>query len=223
MPLADLNQPMVAEKTVSPPGQAPMAATSLDTSLDEVSAARAEIYALLATLLWHPPEAALLNRVGGAHIVGQGALPEALRALSVAARASTAVTVEREHFALFTGLAGGELLPYASYYLTGFVHERPLAEVRGDLSALGFERAEGLAEPEDHIAFLCEVMATMIRGDFGISDVTVAQFFGRHILPWAGRFFSDLEAADAASFYRPVGQLGQLMVAIETQAFALPV
>jgi TorA maturation chaperone TorD len=148
-------------------------------------------------------------------------LADLRRSLAQAASATTAAAVEREHFDLFTGLGGGELMPYASYYLTGFIHERPLAEVRGDLAALGLVRTEGLSEPEDHVAFLFEVMAGLIRGACGTADITDEVFFRRHIAPWAGRLFADLEAAEAASFYKPVARLARLLIDIETQASSL--
>ena len=191
-------------------------------TLDEVAAARADTYALLAHLLWHAPDTALLRRLA-APIMGEGPLADTRRALAAAAAATDAVQVEREHFNLFTGLGGGELLPYASYYLTGFVHERPLAEVRADLHTLGLVRTEGLHEPEDHIAFLFEVMAALIRGAGETADgIEDAAFFRRHIQPWAGRLFDDLERAEAACFYLPVARLGRLLIDIETQAAGLP-
>lgn len=189
-------------------------------ALDEVDAARADTYALLAHLLWHAPDAAMLRRLA-TPTAGMGPLAEARRDIGVVAKVD-AVSVEREHFNLFTGLGGGELMPYASYYLTGFIHERPLAEVRGDLQRLGLVRTEGLSEPEDHIAFLCEVMAGLIRGNCGTDDIDDAAFFTRHIQPWAGRCFADIATAEAADFYKPVGRLGRLLIDIETQAFALP-
>jgi TorA maturation chaperone TorD len=39
--------------------------------------------------------------------------------------------------------------------------------------------------------------------------------------PWIGRFFADLERAEAADFYRPVATLGRVFIEIETAAFAL--
>ncbi len=195
--------------------------TAPDT-LDEVAAARADTYALLAHLLWHAPESILLRRLA-APVLGEGALVELRRAIAAAALATDAVAVEREHFNLFTGLGGGEFLPYASYYLTGFVHERPLADVRADLQALGLVRTEGLSEPEDHIAFLFEIMAALIRdpGDAALHGIDDAVFFRRHIQPWAARLFDDIARAETAQFYRPVAQLGRLLIDIETQAAAL--
>lgn len=192
------------------------------SALDEVAASRADTYALMAHLLWHAPDAVLLRRLA-APTHGEGPLAEVRRAIGEAAAATDAMAVEREHFALFTGLAGGELLPYASYYLTGFVHERPLAEVRTDLATLGLVRTEGLFEPEDHIAFLFEVMAGLIRASGeAVPVIDDATFFRRHIQGWSERFFDDLARDEAASFYRPVAQLGRLLIDIETQAAVLP-
>ncbi len=189
--------------------------------LDEINAARADLYALLAHLLWNPPDAVMLRRLASP-VTGDNALAQARRALAKAAAETDPVQVEREHFTLFTGVSGGELLPYASYYLTGFIHERPLAEVRADLHALGLVRTEGLFEPEDHIAFLFEVMAALIRGA-ATETLTDADFFRRHIKGWSERLFADIERAEAAQFYRPVAALARLLVDLETQAVELPI
>jgi TorA maturation chaperone TorD len=133
-----------------------------------------------------------------------------------------AAAVAREYFDLFIGVGRGELLPYGSYYLTGFLHERPLARLRADLAGLGIERVEGQCEPEDHAAILCEIMAGLVAGDFAVPVERQRHFFDRHLAPWMGRFFADLEAAKGADFYRPVGAIGRLFIEIEAEAFALP-
>ena len=130
--------------------------------------------------------------------------------------------VEREYFDLFIGLGRGELMPYGSYYLTGFLHERPLARLRGDLAALGIERAEGEVEPEDHAAILCEIMSGIAAWRFGTPPGADETIFENHLAPWIGRFFTDLERAEGAKFYRSVGTLGRIFIDIETEAFALP-
>ncbi len=191
------------------------------TAADEADLGRARLYRLLATLLVQPPGQELLFRLAG--VAGdETAVGSALGTLAEAAGNATAEGVEREFFDLFIGLGRGELLPYASYYLTGFLHERPLARLRGDLARLGVARAEGVAEPEDHIATLCEVMAGLIDGSFAAPAGEDGRFFERYLKPWAGRFFSDLEGAKAARFYRAVGGLGARFVAIEAEALALP-
>lgn len=189
--------------------------------VDATDQARADEYTLLGALLWRAPDAALLQRL--AHLRGDPSeLGMAHLALAKAAAAADPAVVSREFFDLFIGLGRGELLPYASYYLTGFLHERPLAKLRGDLGALGVERVERVMEPEDHIAIVCEVMAGLIRGDFAAPAVSEHDFFMRHVEPWARRFFADLETARAAHFYRPVGTIGRLLMEIEADAFALP-
>ena len=137
-------------------------------------------------------------------------------ALAQAASDADVRTVEREYFDLFIGLGRGELLPYGSYYLTGFLHERPLARLRADLAPLGIERVEGNCEPEDHAATLCEIMSGLVeRPVAGAEPGTDQQIFEKHLAPWIGRFFADLERAEAASFYRCVGTLGRVFVDIE--------
>ena len=119
---------------------------------------------------------------------------------------------------LLIGVGRGELLPYTSFYLTGFLNERPLADLRADLARLGIERSHGRHEPEDHIALLFEVMADMAHGEIAGDQVA---FFDRHIGPWAARFFDDLAVAPSAKFYRPLAEIGRLFMDIEARAFSL--
>jgi TorA maturation chaperone TorD len=187
----------------------------------DVEAARASEYALLAALLSRAPDAALLKRLS--KLRGDPTpLGAAHAALGQAAERADAATVEREYFDLFVGVGRGELVPYGSYYLTGFLHERPLARLRDDLDALGIERVEHQCEPEDHAAILCEIMAGLIGGPFAAPVERQAHVFEKHLAPWMGRFFADLEAAPAADLYRSVGTIGRLFIGIEYEAFALP-
>lgn len=189
--------------------------------LDEVETARAAEYGLLSHLLMRAPDDELLQRLA-ALADGTGSLGAAHAALAEAARRATAERVEREYFALFIGAGRGELLPYASYYLTGFLHERPLARLRAQLATLGIERAPDQPEPEDHVAILCEIMAGLASQRFPAHPGSDREVFEQHLAPWIGRFFADLEQADAADFYRRIGALGRVFITIETEAFALP-
>jgi TorA maturation chaperone TorD len=195
--------------------------TSLVNDIDETDSARSQEYALLSALLARAPDADLLSRMAG---LRGDATPFGLAhmALGEAAAEADADRVSREYFELFIGLGRGEVLPYASYYLTGFLHDRPLARLRDDLAALGIERAEGNAEPEDHAAILCEIMAGVTGGGFPAPEGTDRKLFEKHLAPWIGRFFADLERAEHADFYRRVGALGRLFVQVEMEAFALP-
>lgn len=189
-------------------------------NVDDIDAARAQEYALLASLLMRAPDGALLKRLAG--LRGDGSpLGMAHIALAEAAERATVEQVEREFFALFIGIGRGELMPYASYYLTGFLHERPLARLRDDLGKLGIERVEGNFEPEDHAATLCEIMAGLIGGQFDAPPGNDQEIFERHMASWMGRFFRDIETAASAQFYRPVGTIGRLLMDIEAEAFAL--
>src|ERR1051326_565701 len=188
--------------------------------IDELDVARWRQSALLAVLLARAPDAEVLARI--ATLRGDASpLGLAQAALAEAAAATGIEAIEREFFELFIGIGRGELLPYASFYLTGFLHERPLARVRADLERFGIERTSSHTEPEHHAAVLCEVMAGLIDGRFGTAPGADREFFEKHMAPWIGRFFADLEQARAAEFYRCVAALGRTFVAIESEAFTL--
>src|SRR5256714_1861305 len=190
-------------------------------TVDEIDLARSEEYALLAALLSRSPNADLL---AGLARLGGDPSPLGLAHMAIAEAASrvAAEAIEREYFNLFIGLGRGELLPYGSYYLTGFLNERPLARLRDDLATFGVERVEGNYEPEDHAATLCEIMAGIAGGRFPAPAGAERRLFEKHMAPWIGRFFGDLERAEGADFYRQVGTLGRLFIEIEMEAFALP-
>lgn len=188
--------------------------------VDEVDHGRAQLYDLLAVVLGRAPDGDLLTLLGG--LDGDDSpLGQPLAAVARASREVTAEALAREYHDLFIGVGRGELLPYASYYRTGFLNERPLARVRDGLRELGIERDPGMTEPEDHLAILLDCMAGLVSGRIEAEPDAARAFFGRHLEPWAGRFFGDLERAKAARFYRAVGSLGRAFVEIETQAFAM--
>jgi len=186
---------------------------------------RAQHWSALARLLSAAPDTAMLQAI--AQVARDDtALGRAWGALADKAATVTAKAAADEYFELFVGVGRGELLPYASFYLTGFLNERPLAELRRDLAMMGVERAEGRHDPEDHIASLCDVMAGLAAGGFdadalGCGGAGEAGFFARHIEPWAALFFQDLDKSHSADFYRAVAAVGATWIDIETRAFAL--
>jgi len=183
---------------------------------------RADLYDVLAALLSKPPSKDLLDK--SAALQGDGsAIGQGVTALARVAKAVTEKSVTSEYNALFIGLGRGELLPYASFYLTGFLNEKPLAKLRQDMSEIGIARDETVFEPEDHIATVCEIMAGLIRGRFSDAASLKDQqkFFDTHIAPWAGHFFEDLEAASGSVFYASVGTIGRALIDIETEAFRM--
>ena len=191
------------------------------TPIDATDNARAAEYALLATLLAQSPSADLLGRLS--RLRGDTTpLGVAHAELGAAAARTNAKDVEREFFHLFLGVGRSELLPYGSYYLTGFLQQRPLARLRGDLRRMGIEKVEAQSEPEDHAAILCEIMCKLTAGAFGAPPGTDRQIFEKHVAPWMPRFFGDLERSKSADFYARVGALGRVFMNIESEAFALP-
>ena len=193
----------------------------LPYEVDEIALARAHEYSLLAALLNRAPDASLLSKISGLR-VDASPLGLAHAALAEAAEKTTAEKVEREYFDLFIGLGRGELMPYGSYYLTGFLHERPLARLRDDLAKIGIARAEGVVEPEDHAGILCEIMSGLASRTLPAPPDSDRMIFDKHMAPWIGRFFNDLENAAAADFYKRVGAFGRVYVNIEAEAFDLP-
>lgn len=193
-----------------------------DIQIAEEDRLRADLYNFLAAILANPPDDMMLAQT--AELSGDdSALGQGIAALAKLAKLSKPPAVETEFNRLFIGLGRGELLPYASYYLTGFLNEKPLATLRQDMSAKGLARSETVFEPEDNIASLLEMMAAMIVGRFG-TPVPIGEqkvFFNRHIAPWAGHFFADLEAAKGSVFYAPVGTVGRAFIEIEIEAFRM--
>ena len=181
---------------------------------------RAKLYEFLATLLRVEPTDAVVQQVsklsGDDTPIGQ-----ASATLAHLAKQMDGTAVRAEYVDLFIGVGRGELLPYCSYYLTGFLNEKPLANLRQDMAAIGIVRAEGVKDPEDHIASLCDMMAGLIRGQFSRSFTLAEQasFHKKHLAPWAELFFSDLESAKNAVFYAPVGTIGKAFMDIESKSF----
>lgn len=187
---------------------------------DEVDRARAQLYALLGALLLRAPSADGLARLtrlqGTATPIGMAQI-----ALAEAAAAASEERARREFFELFIGVGRGEIVPYASFYLTGFLNDLPLAQLREDLKRLGLARAEKHYDPEDHAGTLCEIMSGLADGSFGLPPSEGERFFARHLAPWAARFFTDLEMSRSGDFYRAVGRLGRIFMGIEAEAYAI--
>ena len=174
---------------------------------------RADTYRLLGNLLAAPPSAETLALFAAAPVTDDDdLLSVAWRMLATAAARANPLEVSDEFEALFIGVGRGELVPYASWYLTGFLMEKPLAKLRTDLAALGFERRDNVSEPEDHAAALCETMALLAEGVDLESLQTQARFFNDYIGPWMARFFREMQASASARFYRAVGQLGEQFI-----------
>jgi len=183
---------------------------------------RADLYNYLGVMLAAPPDQTLLDQTTA--LTGDDTdLGQAIKGLARVAKVSKPKTVRSEFNALFIGLGRGELLPYASYYLTGFLNEKPLANLRATMANFGMVRADDVFEPEDNIASLMEMMAGMIVGRFG-RVATIQQqneFFNAHIGTWSTHYFTDLQAAKSSVLYASVGAVGSAFMGIEREAFRM--
>jgi len=183
--------------------------------------ARADLYGLLATLFCAPPSQALLDTIAGAQAQGEGVLERAWAVLVDACRQTQAEPVRDEYEHLFIGVGKPEVMLYGSYYLSGFLMEKPLAALRTDLAELGLERGESVAESEDHIATLCEVMRYLIASD-DVEHVHIAaqkKFFAAHMQSWVADLCAALQAHPQAKFYAAVAHLAGGFFEVEMHAF----
>jgi TorA maturation chaperone TorD len=189
------------------------------TELQE-QARRAAFYSLLAALLRDAPDREVLDYCMGLEGDDRRSdLGTAVSTLVLAARHSSPERLRDEFHPLFIGLGRGELVPYGSWYQTGFLMEKPLGQLRADLAALGFERDDKVHEPEDHIAALFEVMAMLIQD--GTELEVQRRFHDTHIAPWARDFMADMEKAESTVFYKSVARLGAAFLSVESRYLSL--
>ena len=191
---------------------------------DAEELARAETYGLLARLFAAAPDAALLRQfaVAVTQAPEPGAFLEApWQDLVAALRATTVSAAAEEYEALFMGIGKAEVLLYGSYYLAGFLNEKPLAVLRSDLAELGLTRDAASGETEDHVAYVFELMRYLIAGD----DLAVCNlerqrvFFRAHLQPWVERLCDALQAHPRARVWAAVAAYTRAYMQVETQAF----
>lgn len=193
------------------------------SALDEETA-RAELYGLLAMLYYAPPTAELLSqlRVAATEAPAAGGfLEEPWRVLVGLAREMDDAAISREYNDLFGGVGKPEVHLFGSHYLSGFLNEKPLAQLRNTLAGLGLAREESMWETEDHIAYLSEVMRFLIAGDdVAVSNLTRQQaFFSEHIQPWATQMCDVLARHPKAKFYAALADFTRAFLSVEMQGF----
>lgn len=198
----------------------PVRADAVELAPEDES--RAAIYALLARLLSRAPNAEELAEIGKlqGNDTGFGA---AIKRLAEAARATSASQAEDAYHEIFIGLTRGKLLPYGSYYLTGFLHEKPLARLRNSMAALGIAGNPDVKDPEDHIASVLDMMGGLIRGAFAASPTLETQraFYRDHVQSWAPHFFRDLEKIEEHELYAALGTVGRIFLELEHAALSM--
>ena len=192
--------------------------------IDEEDQLRADMYSFLASLLRSEPSADLVEQLT---LLKSDNTPigNAIKVLAKLASSLDLHEIRDEYVKIFIGVGRGEILPFASYYLTGFLKDKPLAKLRNDMKEIGIEMSADVKEPEDHIASLFDIMSGVILGKFDrkFSITEQRDFFNKHLAPWVELLMRDMEASKIAVFYAPVGTLGREFIEIERSSFKMDV
>ena len=192
--------------------------------IDNEDQLRADMYSFLASLLRAEPNAALVKQLTNLES-DDSPIGKSIKTLSKLASSLDLPTIRDEYVRIFIGVGRGEILPFASYYLTGFLKDKPLAKLRNDMKEIGIELAENVKEPEDHIASLFDMMSGLILGKFNkkFSIGEQKDFFNKHLNPWVDLLMRDIESSKIAVFYSPVGTIGREFIEIERSSFSMDV
>jgi TorA maturation chaperone TorD len=185
---------------------------------------RADMYSFLANLLRAEPSAELVNQLTKLES-DESPIGKSIKTLSKLASSLDLPTIRDEYVRIFIGVGRGEILPFASYYLTGFLKDKPLAKLRNDMKEIGIELAENVKEPEDHIASLFDMMSGLILGKFSkkFSIGEQKEFFNKHLASWVDLLMRDIESSRIAVFYSPIGTIGREFMEIERSSFSMDV
>ena len=192
--------------------------------IDNEDQLRADMYSFLANLLRAEPNADLVKVLTNLES-DDSPIGKSIKILSKLASSLDLSTIRDEYVRIFIGVGRGEILPFASYYLTGFLKDKPLAKLRNDMKEIGIELAENVKEPEDHIASLFDMMSGLILGKFNkkFSIGEQKDFFNKHLNPWVDLLMRDIESSKIAVFYSPVGTIGREFIEIERSSFSMDV
>ena len=192
--------------------------------IDNEDQLRADMYSFLASLLRIEPNAQLVNQLTNLES-DDSPIGKSIKTLSKLASSLDLPTIRDEYVRIFVGVGRGEILPFASYYLTGFLKDKPLAKLRNDMKEIGIELADNVKEPEDHIASLFDMMAGLILGKFNkkFSIGEQRDFFNKHLGPWVDLLMRDIESSKIAVFYSPIGTIGREFMEIERSSFSMDV
>lgn len=198
----------------------------MTAGLDSEENARAEIYALLSSLFYQAPSKELLHVIATGSVICNDEpvsdFCQAWRALQQAAAQADAEAVKDEFDAAFIGTGRQPVMLYGSFYVAGFLHEKPLAYLRDDLTKMGLARRGDRHESEDHVSALCDVMRFLVAGDGDTPPAALdlqRDFFRRHLQPWCAQLSAAVISANQTDFYKHVAQLMREFFAVENTAF----
>jgi TorA maturation chaperone TorD len=205
-------------------------------TLAEEDLARAHCYALISRLFYAPPDAGLLQTLGGVALVNGGAAQashagspeevgvpggyaEALSALQRTCRSAELESLRQEYDDLFVGAGKALVTPYTSGYSLPNAPDRHLVSLREQLSAWGLARRDSVFEVEDHVSAVCDAMRWLIKSEHPL-EVQRA-FFEDYVYTGVGLFCDAIDATASSSFYRAAAALTRAFLAVEKDGFAM--
>ncbi|CAM3798261.1 molecular chaperone [Polynucleobacter arcticus] len=189
--------------------------------------ARADLYGLIARLFHEAPDQELLDQIAASIPDGQevqaedAPLGKVWHTVVELAKSNPAKAWQDEFDLNFISVGRPNIILNGSFYMAGYLNERPLVEIRRALDAFGLESAEEISETEDHISAVCEVMRYLIAGDdVEVSNLTNERvFFNDHIRPWYGDLCDAIDDIPEMRLYQSVGALTREFLDIEGQSF----
>jgi len=193
-------------------------------NINEEDQLRVDMYSFLANLFRSEPDTELINQIKSLES-DESPIGKSIKTLSKLASSLDLPTIRDEYIRIFVGVGRGEILPFASYYLTGFLKDKPLAKLRQDMEKIGIKLEDNVKEPEDHIASIFDMMAGLIVGKFNkkFSIAEQRDFFNKHLAPWVDLLMRDIESSKIAVFYSPIGTIGKEFMEIERASFSMDV
>ena len=193
-------------------------------NINEEDQLRADMYSFLANLFRSEPNSELINQLKVLES-DDSPIGKSIKTLSKLASSLDLPTIRDEYVSIFVGVGRGEILTFSSYYLTGFLKDKPLAKLRQDMESIGIKLEDNVKEPEDHIASIFDMMAGLITGKFNkkFSIAEQRDFFNKHLAPWVDLLMRDIESSKIAVFYSPIGTIGKEFMEIERASFSMNV
>lgn len=215
----------VAHEATAASVEPSVARVALAHPLTPEDRSRAEFYALLARLYRDVPDARLLAAIAAANpLEGEAPVVSAWNRLVAASGVMDADAAAQEYTDLFIGVGPSEVNLHASHWIAGVMMERPLAELRADLAALGLGRRSDVVMLEDHLSALCETMRLLIAGEDDRRPASVAMqraFFDRHIAPWVFSCCAAIRESTIANYYARVAEFTEQFMALDRDALAM--
>ena len=144
--------------------------------------------------------------------------------LQHAASSADAAALKEEFERAFISTGRPAVMVFGSFYLAGFLNEKPLAQLRDELAKMGLARRGDCHDSEDHISALCDVMRFLIAGDPASAPVALEaqrDFFVRYIKSWNTQFCDAVNSANETCFYKHVAQFAREFFELEHESFAI--